>query len=53
MGKTGVHVISKNVNYRRDGFKRLKILEKDQELVMRQREILHLLFPVLIEWHQA
>jgi len=32
MGKTGVHVISKNVNYRRDGFKRLKILEKDQEI---------------------
>ena len=32
MGKTGVYVISKNIDFRRDGFKRLKILEKDQEL---------------------
>ena len=30
MKKTGVHGISKNINYRRERFKRLKILEKDQ-----------------------
>jgi len=33
MEKTGVHVISKNVNYRRDRFKCLKIVEKDQAIV--------------------
>jgi len=32
MEKIGVRVLSKNINYRRDGFKYLKILEKDQVL---------------------
>jgi len=30
MKKTGVHGLSKNINYRRERFKRLKILEKDK-----------------------
>ncbi|MCK4347996.1 MAG: hypothetical protein KAW47_05205, partial [Thermoplasmatales archaeon] len=32
-GKTGVHALSKNIDYRRDRFSRLKILEKDQVLL--------------------
>ena len=31
MKKTGVHGLSKNINYRRERFKCLKILEKDQD----------------------
>ena len=33
VGKTGVAVILKNIDYRRNEFKRLKILEKNQGLV--------------------
>ena len=32
MEKTGAHAIPKNADHRRDGFKCLKIMEKDQVL---------------------
>ena len=41
MEKTGVHVISKNIDYGRDRFKRLKIVEKDQEIYLFAENILH------------
>ena len=34
VGKTGVAVILKNIDYRRNEFKRLKILEKNQVRVI-------------------